>query len=665
MLNNLVEFNYPGAVFGVHPRLSELFGRACYPSLSDIPQPPDCVALAVANHHLLALLEEAARLQIPSAIVFGDPTVGAGRNPELQDQIADVARQSEMAVCGPNAMGVYALHLRLVISGYPVRTDLPAGNVALITHSGTVFDAMSQNNRDVCFNYVISCGNEAVLSTADYLHHVLDDPATEVVALYLETVRNPSGFLSGLQRAANKHIPVIALKVGLSERGKAMAQTHTGALAGGAETYSALFKRYGVRQVHSLDEMMDTVELFSQVQETPGSRMSVLMESGGERSLVADLCDGLDLEFAQLSRETNARLSEALEPGVVPENPLDAFGTGHDVVGVYSQCLKAMDADPDTGLLVLAVDLARDSYLSPAYVEAALKVREQLTKPLTGMVNLTAGANPELMARLRANGIPVLMGTDTSLKAIHHLIAFSAGRSRSTEPPALIGRPSDEVLHRLREQIERANAPLDEHESKCLLSSYGIPVTEEKIAEEANAAVKAARSLGFPVALKTAAPDVLHKSEIGGILLNLNDDDAVREAYAVLDSRCGPRVLVQEMAPPGTEMILGMKSDPQFGPVLLVGLGGIFVEVYKDIATALPPLSRGEAESLPGELRGNVILKGTRGRPAANGAALTDTLLRFSTLVSDLGDLLSEVDVNPLLVSPSGAKVLDALVIPK
>jgi acyl-CoA synthetase (NDP forming) len=562
-------------------------------------------------------------------------------------------------------MGLFNLPHKLVISGYPVRANLPVGNVALIAHSGTVFDAMTQNNRAVSFNYAISGGNEAVTTMADYLHFVLNDPGTRVVALYLETVRDPGGFIAALELAAERQIPVVALKVGLSERGQVLTQAHTGALAGEAEIYAALFRRYGVCQVRSLDEMMDTVELFSRIRRVPGRHLSVLMESGGERSLVADLAEAAGLSFASLSGDTQARLAAILEPGVTPDNPLDAFGTGQDVVSTYRESLLALHDEPNAGLLLLAMDLVPDSSLSPQYVEAVLRVRDHLHKPFIGLVNLTSGAGETSINQLRQWGIPVLMGTETGLRAIRHLIAFSDFVGQPAAAPEFLGRPAPEVVAALRDRIQQANGPLDEHTSKNLLAAYGLPVTREHLVTSAEAAIQAAEKLGYPVVLKTAAPNMLHKSDVGGLRLNLADENAVRQAYLDLAGHFGSPVLVQEMVVGGTEMILGMKTDPQFGPILLVGLGGVFVEIYRDVQMVLPPLSRAEAERLPTELRGRALLEGARGRPVVDRPALTEALLRFSTFISDLGDLLSEVDINPLTVLPTGAVVVDALILPR
>ena len=494
---------------------------------------------------------------------------------------------------------------------------------------------------------------------------MLRDPTTRVVALYLETVRDPERFVAALQDARQRQIPVIALKTGLSERGQAMTQAHTGALAGGAAAYAALFARYGVRQVFSLDEMMDTIELFSQFQSLPSPGVATLMESGGERSLLVDIASKVEIGLPQLGAVTTQQLRQILEDGVEPDNPLDAFGSGQDVVATYRDSLLALHDDPQTGLLLLAVDLARDSYLSHDYVEAALAALPQIQKPFAALVNLSAGANVALMGRLRAHGIPVLMGTETGLKAIRHLSKFSESRTSPWPKATYLGRPDGESAAAIRAQLGDTASPLDEFNSKQILAAYGITITQEKIVQSTTAAVAFAETIGFPVVAKTALADILHKSEVHGIHLDLRDAAATQAAYSDLAERLGPDVLVQEMVSDGIELILGMKHDPQFGPLIVVGMGGIFAEIYNDAATVMPPLSQQEAADLPNRLRSQKILTGARGQKALDLDALTDTILRFATFVADCGDLLAEVDLNPIKVSTNGVTVVDALIIPK
>ena len=666
VLKNLVEIGFTGELYGVHPRETEIFGQATFPSIRDLPRVPDLIALAVANHHLLGILEDAGEMGIKATLVFGDPTVGVGRAPELQDQIAEIAARYQIAVCGPNAMGIYALHRKFVISGYPVDPRIGIGNIALITHSGTVFDSLSQNNRQVNFNYVVAGGNEAVLTAADYLKFVLQDDATKVVALYLETVRDPELFLEGLTLAREKRIPVVALKTGLSEHGQRMTQAHTGALAGGAQTYHALFDRYGVIQVHTLDEMMDTIELLSVIQHLPGPNLSVLMESGGERSHLADHASYLNHTFTEFNETTQQRLLDVLEPGVHPDNPLDAFGSGHNVMETYRDCLKVMDADPETGLTLLAVDFARDSYLSPNYQAAVLTAQSEIKKPLTAMVNLTAGAGDSFVAALRVVGVPVLMGTETGLRALKHLIEFSKQTDVGFPESYIVGRPDEATLSEIRQRIQTATGPLDEYASKKVLAAYGLPAPQEALAVSVEEAVALADSYGYPVVMKTAVEGILHKSDVGGVRLNIsNAAQAAIEADDLIE-KLGTPILVQAQAnmKDAVELFLGMQSDPQFGPLLLVGLGGVFIEVYKDVVAFLPPVVTGEPEQLIARLQGLPLLQGTRGKAGVDLPALYDAVVRFATLALDLGDLVEAIEVNPLLMRPDGALMLDALIIP-
>jgi acyl-CoA synthetase (NDP forming) len=535
----------------------------------------------------------------------------------------------------------------------------------LITHSGTVFDSVSQNNRDLHFNYLISAGNEAGLTAADYLHYVSDDAETEVAALYLETVRDPQHFKRALAHARRRDLPVVILKTGRSERGRQLAQAHSGALSGSAQTYGAVFRHFGVCQVHTLDEMMDTIELFSKVQAVRSPRLSVLMESGGERSLLVDIADDLGLALAEFSTETKSRLAEIVEPGVALENPLDAFGAGHRVVETYRSSLQALDADPQTGLNLLAVDLARFSYLSPAYTQAAIEAAADLQNPLIALVNVSAGANEKLMANLRASGIPVLMGTETGLKALRHLAAFSAYKPELLAAPTAAGGPPEEIVRQLRARIARAAGALGAYQSIELLSSYGLPASPMAAANSLPGVLESAAEIGYPLALKTAEPGVAHKSDGGGVRLDIKDQPALEAAYGFLREHFGPRVLLQPMVEEGVEMYFGMSRDPQFGAVLFYGLGGIHLELYRDVVAALPDLTTVTARQLLRELKGFPLLCGFRGGSQVDLDQLAGWMVRFAAFVRDTQDLLAEVDINPLIVTASGAQIVDALLVPR
>jgi len=328
---NLKALGYPGAIFGVNPNYDTLYDQPCYPSLQALPESPECAILGVSNARLTAVLQEAADVVIPSAVIFASAH-------SVQEGLANIAHAHHMTVCGPNGMGFIAYGHRLAASGYPVLPS-PPGNIALITHSGSVFDALTQNNRGLCFNYAISPGNEMVTTMADYMHFVMDDPTTRAVALFLETVRDPQGFITALAQAAERDIPIVALKVGRTRHAARLAQAHSGALAGEDAVFDAVFARYGVRRVKSLDEMMDTLELFATGMRPPTRHVAAIFDSGGERSMFVDMAESDEVTFAPIGAPTRARLAAALDPSLEPVNPLDAWGTLNDFDRTYAECL--------------------------------------------------------------------------------------------------------------------------------------------------------------------------------------------------------------------------------------------------------------------------------------------------------------------------------------
>ncbi|MCL4302720.1 MAG: acetate--CoA ligase family protein [Anaerolineae bacterium] len=675
---NLHDFGYTGRIYGVNPRYNSLYDQPCYPTLSDLPDRPDCAILAVPNGRLLNTLQEAAVLKIPAAVIFAsaysekvEAESEENGHLALQDQLADIALTSGMVICGPNCMGFFALHERLAVSGYESNPALPAGNVTLISHSGSMWDALLQNNRQVRFNYAISSGNEMVTSLADYMQFALTDPTTRVIGLFLETVRDPQTFKAALNEAAERDVPVVALKVGCSERGARLAQAHSGALAGVDAAYDALFAAYGVRRVKSPDELLDTLELLSTGMRAATRTITALCDSGGERGLLVDLAEAEGVEFTPIAASTSARLAEILEPGLDPINPLDAWGTGNNYERIFQECLQTLDADPLTGLNVFAVDLTCASDFSPAYIEVALAAQPHLLHPLAFLVHLAAAAGDQQIARLRRAGIPVLLGTENGLRAIRHVLEYSeyqrqrqATRGQGSRGAGGIPRSTPYALRtEPRQMLQTASGPLDEFTSKEILRAYGLATPAETVVTSLAEAIHAAEVIGYPVAVKTAAGQ-LHKSDRGGVRLNVKDAAALTESYLDFEVRFGPRVLIQQMVPAGVELLLGLVNDAQFGPMLTLGMGGIWVEVLRDHRWLLLPATPAAMREALLSLRGAALLTGVRGQPPVGLEAVVDTAMRLSALAADLGDLIAEVDINPLMALPSGAVAVDALIVP-
>jgi acyl-CoA synthetase (NDP forming) len=486
-----------------------------------------------------------------------------------------------------------------------------------------------------------------------------------VIGLYLETVRDPATFTAALAEAADRDIPIVTLKTGRSERGAQLAQAHTGALAGEDGAYDALFKHYGVRRTRSIDEMMDTLELFASGMRPRTRYVSALLDSGGQRALMVDLAEAEGVEFAPISDETEARLVEILDPGLDPVNPLDAWGTGNNAEDIYVNSLLALDADPSTGLTLFAVDLCPLDDETSFYTAIVGSVRDKLRNPLAFLGHLSAVSSEYQTSILRRWGIPCLMGTETGLRAARHVLEYSEyqrERNRGVVEPALeVLRPENRSA--LREQIQAASGPLGEHASKQILEAYGLTATREIPVDTLDGALSAARAIGYPIALKTCAD--LHKTERGGVQLGLVDDEALSATYRDFEARLGPQVLVQQMVPSGTELILGIVNDPQFGPLLTLGTGGIFVEVLKDVSMLILPTRPEIVRATLMRLRGAALLKGARGRPPADIDAVVSAAMGLAALAADLGEWIAEIDVNPLIALPDRAVVVDALIVPK
>jgi acetate---CoA ligase (ADP-forming) len=667
LLAQLLEGGYRGAVHPVNPRYREVLGLPCHPSLAEAPGPVDLAVLAVPNAALEAQLAVAAAGGVPAAVIFAscqDPVPPPGGGPPLAERLRRIALDAGMAVCGGNGMGFFNLEHSLRVCGYPEPAGLSRGPVAVVSHSGSVFSALLHNDRGLRFNLVVSAGMELVTTAAAYLDHALELPSTRVVALFLETVREPAAFRAALAKAAARGVPVVALKVGRGEAAGELVAAHSGALAGSDGAYQALFDAYGVARVRSLDELADTCELLAAGRRAFPGGLAAIHDSGGERAHLMDLAEELDVPLARLSEATRARLAAVLEPGLPATNPLDAWGTGNDADEIFAACIRALLDDPDTGALALALDLTTEPTPDTSWTGLAIRAAAATAKPVAVLGNLASAVDRADAARLRAAGVPVLEGTATGLAALRHLLArrdFLAHPplAASVAEPAGQASPGAEVRARWRERLADP-LPLGEVEALAMLADWGVPVVAAEEAASLDAAVAAAGRVGWPVALKTAAPGVHHKSGVGGVRLGLAGPAQLAAAYADLAGRLGPRVVVARMAAGGVELALGMVRDPQFGPLVMVAAGGVLVEALRDHRFALPPVDARTARAALDRLAVRPLLDGA-------GASVLDAVggavVALSGLAVDLGDRLAAVDVNPLLAGPDGCVAVDALVV--
>jgi acyl-CoA synthetase (NDP forming) len=705
-------------VYLVNPRHERIAGRPCHASLADLPEPVDLVLLAVPDTAVEEQLALAARRGDRSAVLFGSahelPGQASGQppgespgeppgqppreslvqlqgeslaqppgqppghgQPALRARLAATARAAGMAVCGAGCMGFVNVTRGLRAVGYVEPDPLPAGPVALVTHSGSVFSALLRTRRALGFTVAVSSGQELVTTAAQYAEYALSLPETRVLALVLEAIREPGRLRGVLATARERRIPVVMLTAGRSAGGRALVSAHSGALATADGGWEALAAAYGVHRVADLAEMADTLELFALTGSTspraaptnhihptdPASPIlrtgiATVHDSGLERAHMADVADELGVPFAEISAATTARLATLLDPGLEPANPLDVWGTGSRAGEQLSGALAALAGDPAVHAVALAVDLVHEFDGDESYPLAVTETARRTSKPVVVLSNVPAAIDPDTAAGLRASGIPVLEGTRTGLLALKHLLDHAA----DPDPPAPPPVPDQARQQRWTRAItagEAHGARLEE-----LLRDYGIAAARTLTADSGAGALAAAAQIGYPVVLKTGEPGIAHKSDAGGVVLSIGDPDALQAAYQDLAERLGRRVLVCETIPAGPELSLGLARDHELGPLLVVGAGGVLVELLADRAVALPPVSAGQARRMLGTLRAARLLAGVRGQPAADLDAVAAAITGLSRLATELGDVLEALDINPLICGPDRAVAVDALLIP-
>ncbi|NEY91798.1 acetate--CoA ligase family protein [Tabrizicola oligotrophica] len=661
MMRNLIPSGYPGAIYPVNPSYDQLYGHACYPSLSALPEAVDLAVLSVPNRVLERVVDEALAVGVKALVIFASAELEGDTDSLLRDRIAAKARAAGIPVCGANCMGFFNPEhpLRAFSAFHPDPIEL--GGLTYIAQSGSLLQALLFNDERLKFNLAVSTGQELVTSAADFMDYALDQPSTRVIALVLETIRDPQAFIAALEKARARAVPVIVLKLGRTEAGAHFALSHTGAIAGNAEVYEALFRRHGVISVRDLNELAATAILLGTARRAAPGGLAAILDSGGERELIVDCASDLGVPFASISAETTEVLQKTLDSGLTPVNPVDAWGTGKDFEMVFETCLTALMQDADTAIGMFVADLSEELDLHAGYVDVCQAVARATDKPLVVMTNYSAWSHRKHAVRLARSGVAVLDGTAASLRAVRHALEYRDFLARPAAKAQLAENPR---ASHWRAVLANRITPLTEDEGYALLSDYGIAVPQHRIVESRVAAREAGLELGFPLVAKTAAPGILHKSDIGGVKLGLKDEAALLAAYDDLATRLGPRVLLSAMASGQVEMAFGLVRDPQFGSFVMVAFGGIWIEVLKDSQLAMVPVDSDVAARRIADLKMARVLDGLRGAAPCDRAALIDTYVRLGALAADLGDLIAELDMNPVLVGPGGVVAVDSLIVP-
>ena len=648
---------FVGAVHAVNPNYREIEGYPCVPGLSELPEAPDLVVLSVRNERLEQTTQEAIARGAKAAVLFASAFLDNDGTPPLAVRLATMARAASMPVCGANCMGFYNDLDKVWICGFPSPREPRAGSIAFIAHSGSVFGALAHNDPRLRFAMAISPGQELTTTVADYIDYAVDRPEVKVVGLFIETARDPKGFRRALDKAAWRGVPVVALKVGRTEEAAAAALTHTGAMAGSDLAYEALFERYGVIRVETLDELAATLLLLSTGRRAAKGALVSIHDSGGEREMIIDLADRAKLRFAAISEATKAKIATQLDPGLEVANPLDAWGTGADFIPKFTASFQALVDDDSAALGLFCADIRDQYYLSDGFGDAAMTVAQKTAKPVAIATNYTQLRHDKLALKLTEAGVPVLDGTLNALVAARGALAYRDFCARPADPPPAVNAAADGAM-------PRGGKALDEAESLALLKAWSIPVAAHAIAQDEEAALVGARDLGYPLVLKTAMPGILHKSDVGGVRLGLQDESAVRTAYRDMAARLGPRVLLARMVPKGVELALGMVDDPQFGPLVTISAGGILIELLSDRKAALAPFGPLTARRLIEGLVLRRLLAGYRSSAAVDLDQLAAVVASFSVMAAELAGRIAEIDINPL-VCGAAIVAVDALIVPK
>jgi acyl-CoA synthetase (NDP forming) len=648
VVRQLISGGFEGPVYPVNPRYEELHGLPCAPDLESLGRPVDHVVLAVANANLEAGMVEAAKIGAGSVTIFASCHGETSDGRPLRARLQEIASDAGIPICGGNGMGFLNVEAGIRVCGFYQPADLEPGGVSFLSHSGSLFSALLHNRRGIRFNLVVSTGIEINTTMDRYLLWALNRESTRVVALFLETIRDPVGFRSALAAAEARDIPVVALKVGTSPRGQAAVATHSEGLAGEDAVYEALFEAHGVHRVQTMDEMADTLELFGAGRRAPAPGLGAVHDSGGERAMLIDTAHRVGVGLPELEETTSRRVAEVLDPGLEPSNPIDAWGTGRDAEEVFVECLSALADDPAIGTVAFCVDLTTEEDPDTAYVNAPVSVAAKTTKPLVVLGNVSTTVDPDQARAIRAAGVPVLEGTETGLRAIGHLLDH---HRRGGMPP----------------QAQRITGPGDpgpgvhgEAAALQVLASYGIAVPAVVEVTSLEGALAAGSRLSYPVVLKsTQAGD--HKSDVGGVLTGIDSHSAMESAYRELADRLGAGALVAEMVEPGVEVGLGMVTDPQFGPVVILAAGGTLIEVLRDRVALMPPVDRSRARIALERLSLWPMLRGARGGMEVDLESLCDVVARFSEVAIDSVGRVSTIDVNPVIAGPERSVAVDAL----
>jgi acyl-CoA synthetase (NDP forming) len=650
-------------IYLVNPGRDTIFGHKSYHSVSDIDDVVEMVVICTPQKTVIPLLKEAKEKGCKAAVVFASGYSEVGTEGKiLQDELMAECEKLDISIMGPNCAGFANFVDEIFLFAFETEERERSGKIGMISQSGQIcLSAMDWPCMD--FSYLISSGNSSNVKVEDYIEFMVDDEDTEVVIGYVEGINNPETFVRALEKAALKKKPVVLLKTGRSKKSQELANSHTGSLSGSDSAIRAIMRKYGVIQVDDLQSLCAVANMFATIKRMPKDGRFVFMScSGGESGVAADLADFFNIELADLKPETSAELQAVLPSYATVNNPLDMTAQlGYDTEKLCVT-FRALFKDENVDVLSIAYTITEEIFDTTVnYISEAISIvsEDENAKPIIWIPYFEHTRNRENAAILKAAGCPILpsgKGGFEVAKKFSDFISFEYEDIKLKLPEDNQGRET--VIY-------------SEYDSGEYLSSKGLKISPQATAETAEDAVKIAEEFGYPIVLKVNSPDIMHKSDVGGVKLNLKNADAVRGAFeSIMNSattKCPDAkingVLVKPMLEAGLEFIIGVNNDPQFGPMIMVGLGGVFVEIFKDVQLAPVPLSKAQARSMIKQLKGYKLLDGYRGGKKYDIEALIDFIVNIGDIAAAQKNEIKELDINPLFVNEKGVEMADALLV--
>ena len=658
---NLVKGGFLGKIFAINPAYTDVQGIACFSSLADLPEVPEMVILAVGDQRIEAALDDVIALGIRACTIFSALILDGDSTPLLKDRIRAKSERAGLLIAGANGMGFYNVRDRVIAGGFDTREHPYPGNVTLISQSGAGMSGIVDCEERIDFNLAVSSGYELTVSMEDYLDYALDCPETVVVGLFLETSRHPAKLIAAFKKAQQRQIPILVLKVGRTALAAALAVSHSGALAGSDDCYSALFEYYGVQRVDDMDQLATALIMFAQPNALADGGLVCLHDSGGERQLLIDLADMLGVPLAVLNDDTAAQLEAQLDPGLPAINPLDGWGAGGPNASAnMADCFTTILADAGAALGAVIHDRGPNSQLYGSYLDYLRQAHKATGKPVFLVANRQGSGSDNVAITSTQQGFPVVDGVSQFLRGTGLLLAYRDFQLR--EPMQLCSLDQRKVTqwrHRLRAEPQISEALA----SECL-DAFDIPMGLGTVVSDKQQLLASAASMAFPLVLKTAQPGLEHKSDVSGVVLDIRSEAKLIEAVEDLSQRLGSQLMLAPMIQSeGIEMLLGMATDDQFGPVVVVGFGGIHAEVLNDVRLLRPPFDSAAVKRALDSLLMADLLVGVRGHSAADVQSYCLAAARLSTFALAFADIITEIDINPMKIMHKGCLGLDALLI--